>query len=91
MQKAGQEDCSASLDQEILTVLERKMTLYLQNQWKDQWEEKLFISILDSCCFKLAIRSFIKEVVQREKDELLERITNLEKAFKVYYSLHTEE
>lgn len=80
-----------SFSEENLTTLNEKMSLYIQNKWKEEWQEELFISILDSSCFKLAIRSFIKDVVRNENRDLLERITNIEKAVKVYYSLHAQD
>ena len=71
--------------EEQLQAMHEELTQSMEVLWKNQWEEKLFLTVLDSECFKTAARSVIKHMVRLETDHLVSRIESLEKTHGLYY------
>ena len=68
-------------------LLEKLVTSQIEKQWTSKWEEQTFLSILDSSCFKIAVRKLVKDLIRKETDDLMERIVMLEKTIRTYYNL----
>ena len=72
-------------------VLEKLVTSQIEKQWTSKWEEQTFLSVLDSSCFKIAVRKLVKDLIRKETEDLMERIVMLEKTIRTYYNLSSDD